>query len=357
MNDLRIWALPGLPEIRAGHDLAKAVVDAAQAYDRPLLAGDVVVVSSKIVAKAEGRLGDYPDRESAVAGETVRVVAHRRTPRGLTVISRSRSGPVLAAAGVDASNVPDGQVLPLPLDPDASARRLRSGLMALVGVPLGVVLSDTLGRPWREGQTDAAVGAAGIHVLDDLRGRTDREGRVLDVTVRALADELAAAADLVKGKVEGLPVAVVRGRPEIVGAEDGPGAAVLTREDRHDWFRLGTLEAVEEALGAAPGSVPAAPAGPVPWLVALERSVHLALGPARQAGLSLEGIAAEVAGDGAALLRHQGGLLDERHREARLAVATERLLTALQAHGHRAEAVHDVGADGAAVVRVAPAAD
>jgi coenzyme F420-0:L-glutamate ligase/coenzyme F420-1:gamma-L-glutamate ligase len=254
---VQVLPVPGLPEIAAGDDLAALLAAALDAAGTPLHDGDVLVVASKIVAKAEGRAvsgAGAAGRDAAVAGQSIRVVAERTTPRGVTRIVESRSGPVLAAAGVDASNLPAGTVLLLPADPDGSAGALRAGLRGLTGRRVAVVVSDTLGRPWRDGQTDVAIGAAGLTVTDDLRGERDGYGNLLEVTVRAVADELAAAADLVKGKLTGVPVAVVRGLDRLVTEDDGPGAASLLRGASGDWFRLGHVEAVRAALGAPPGS-------------------------------------------------------------------------------------------------------
>ncbi|MEE1929321.1 coenzyme F420-0:L-glutamate ligase [Streptomyces sp. TRM 70351] len=248
----RVWALPGIPEVAPGDDLVRLVAEAATRPGLPGLAdGDVVVVTSKIVSKAEGRVVRAADREAAIDAETVRVVARRGPAR----IVESRHGFVMAAAGVDASNTPAGTVLLLPEDPDGSARRLRDGLRAALGVEVGVVVTDTFGRPWREGQTDVAIGAAGLRVLADLRGGTDAHGNPLGVTVTAVADELAGAGELVKGKADGLPVAVVRGLPQHVrelapddGDEPDTGARALVRAARNDMFRLGASEAVREAV-------------------------------------------------------------------------------------------------------------
>ncbi|MFJ2025370.1 coenzyme F420-0:L-glutamate ligase [Streptomyces sp. NPDC087897] len=237
----RVWALRGMPEVRAGDDLAKLIA----AADPGLVDGDVLLVTSKIVSKAEGRIVEAADREAAIDAETVRVVARRGTLR----IVENRQGLVMAAAGVDASNTPAGTVLLLPEDPDASARTVREGLRDALGVDVGVVVTDTSGRPWRTGLTDVAIGAAGVRVLDDLRGGTDAHGNPLSATVVATADELAAAGDLVKGKAEGLPVAVVRGLPHVAAAgDDEPGARALVRGAADDMFRLGTSEAVREAV-------------------------------------------------------------------------------------------------------------
>lgn len=235
----RVWALPGLPEVRPGDDIAKLIA----AGEPGLVDGDVLLVTSKIVSKAEGRIVEAGDREAAVDAETVRVVARR----GALRIVENRQGLVMAAAGVDASNTPAGTVLLLPEDPDTSASRIREGLRDALGVEVGVVITDTFGRPWRAGLTDVAIGAAGVRVLDDLRGGSDAHGNRLDATVVATADELAAAGDLVKGKAAGLPVAVVRGLGHVV-ADGTDGARALVRPAADDMFRLGTSEAVREAV-------------------------------------------------------------------------------------------------------------
>ncbi|WP_217228566.1 coenzyme F420-0:L-glutamate ligase [Streptomyces anulatus] len=237
----QVWAVGGMPEVRAGDDLAKLIAAAGPG----LVDGDILLVTSKIVSKAEGRVLRAADREAAIDAETVRVVARRGPLR----IVENRQGLVMAAAGVDASNTPAGTVLLLPEDSDASARAIRDGLRDALGVEVGVVVTDTFGRPWRNGLTDVAIGAAGVRVLDDLRGGTDTYGNPLSATIVATADELAAAGDLVKGKAEGLPVAVVRGLPHVVsGDDDSPGARALVRSAADDMFRLGTSEAVREAV-------------------------------------------------------------------------------------------------------------
>ncbi|WP_241267640.1 coenzyme F420-0:L-glutamate ligase [Streptomyces scabichelini] len=241
----RVWALSGLPEIREGDDLAKLIAGA----EPGLLDGDVLLVTSKIVSKAEGRLVEAVDREAAIDAETVRVVARR----GALRIVENRQGLVMAAAGVDASNTPAGTVLLLPEDPDASARAIRDGVRDALGVDVGVLVTDTFGRPWRTGLTDVAIGAAGVRVLDDLRGGSDAYGNPLSATVVATADELAAAGDLVKGKADGLPVAVVRGLAHTVTTstdedDDDEGTRAMVRGARDDMFRLGTSEAVREAV-------------------------------------------------------------------------------------------------------------
>ena len=235
-----IFAIDGLPEIHPGDDLAALLGDALEGT---LEDGDILVITSKIVSKAEGRIVEAADREAAITAETRRVVASREHAAGTTRIVETHTGLVMAAAGVDASNVPEGTVALLPVDPDASAQALATALRSRLGIELGVILSDTFGRPWRDGQTDVAIGAAGLRVVDDLRGSTDTQGRVLEVTVAAIADELAGAADLVKGKAAGRPVAVVRGLGRYVAGLDAPGAARLVRPAELDMFRLGSDEA------------------------------------------------------------------------------------------------------------------
>lgn len=251
------WAVPGIGEIAEGDDLATLIgdalhADAARHPERELQAGDILVVTSKIVSKAEGRAIAADDREHAIAAETVRVVATRAYDGGVTRIVENRQGVVGAAAGVDASNVADGHVLLLPEDPDASARRLCEVWRDRFGVDLGVIVSDTLGRAWRIGQTDIAIGAAGVLVVEDLRGHADAAGRPLVVTQPAVGDELAALGDLVKGKASGCPVAVVRGASRFVvaganaAAEPFTTARSLARTGPADMFRLGTDEALAE---------------------------------------------------------------------------------------------------------------
>lgn len=228
--------------MQPGDDLAALLATAVP----DLRDGDVLVVTSKIVSKAEGQ-GRSMAREDAIDAETVRVVASR----GNTRIVETRHGLVMAAAGVDASNVERGTVVLLPVDPDASARRLRAALAERLGVRVAVIVSDTMGRPWREGLVDVAIGCAGLHPVDDLRGQTDAFGNELGMTVTAIADELAAAGELVKGKLDGVPVALIRGAGAWVGIEDGPGSRALVRSAENDMFRLGTAEAIEAGQHAA----------------------------------------------------------------------------------------------------------
>lgn len=241
---LEAWAVEGLPEFRPGDDLAAAI---AAAVGAELRDGDILAVTSKVVSKVEGRIRPAAEREAAIEEETVRVVA----TRGDTRIVENRWGQVMAAAGVDASNTADGEILLLPADPDASARALCVAVRATTGARVGVVITDTFGRAWREGQTDVAIGAAGVRVLDDLRGSRDAAGRELLVTQPAVGDEIAAAADLVKGKSAGTPVAVLRGLGHLVtGDLDPRGAQPLIRPADQDLFRSGSREAFEAGVEA-----------------------------------------------------------------------------------------------------------
>ncbi|MCV2396044.1 coenzyme F420-0:L-glutamate ligase [Actinotalea sp. M2MS4P-6] len=244
---LTVWAPDGLPEIRPGDDLGAMVADLLAG---DLEDGDIVLVTSKVVSKAEGRVLAAEDREQAITDQTVRVVATREHARGVLRIVENPQGLVMAAAGVDASNTPEGTVLLLPEDPDASARGLRAALRGRTGLTLAVVVTDTAGRAWRDGLVDIAIGAAGLAVTDDLRGTVDSHGRRLDVTVTAVADEVAAASELVRGKATGRPVAVLRGLAQHVTEDDGPGARALVRTGPDDLFRLGTREARDEGFDA-----------------------------------------------------------------------------------------------------------
>jgi coenzyme F420-0:L-glutamate ligase/coenzyme F420-1:gamma-L-glutamate ligase len=272
MSELTVRPVTGIGDVEPGADLAALLAAAA-----PWLAdGDVLVVTSKVVSKAEGRLVAVPPepgpdrekaREAAIDDETVRVVARR----GPTRIVQTRHGLVLAAAGVDESNVDRTHVVLLPEDPDASARTIRAGLRDRLGVDVAVIVSDTMGRPWRLGQTDVAIGAAGIGAVRDYRGEPDAHGNQLEVTQIAVVDELAAAADLVKGKADRVPAAVIRG---FRTASVGEGARALVRAAHEDMFSMGTAEARADGLRAAaqlPDAVPFG-AGDLPT-----RAVHRAL--------------------------------------------------------------------------------
>lgn len=240
MSRVVITAPDGAPEIERGADLAEIAVRLLRPID-----GDLVVVTSKAVAKAEGR-AVAADRERVIEAETVRVVA---TTRGTRIV-RNRLGLTLAAAGVDASNVRTGLVVALPLDPDGSARALRRRIRELARVSVGVVVTDTAGRAWRLGQTDICIGAAGIRVLESYAGRVDAYGNALAVTAPAIADEVAGAAELAQGKLTGRPFALVRGLAHHVSAADGPGAGALIRNEAEDLFGFGSREAVIRAFAA-----------------------------------------------------------------------------------------------------------
>ena len=249
---ITVFAPDGAGEVLAGTDLADLVLQTVGDSEQgPLQDGDVVVVTSKVLSKAAGLTRPGTDREAAVEEQTVHTVARR----GPTRIVRTRHGLTLAAAGVDASNVTAGTVLVLPADPDADAAALLATLTARTGLALAVVISDTAGRAWREGQTDQAIGAAGLRVLERYAGRRDGYGNELQVTETAVADEVAGAADLVKGKLRGRPVAVVRGLAHLVQAPGGTDgtAADLVRDPAQDLFSRGAREAVLLAALRATG--------------------------------------------------------------------------------------------------------
>ncbi|RFA22395.1 coenzyme F420-0:L-glutamate ligase [Subtercola boreus] len=267
MTELHAYALGGMREVVAGDRLDELIAAALAEQGLQVRDGDILVVTSKIVSKAEGRTVRADDREAAITDETVRVVATRAHPGGVTRIVENRLGIVQAAAGVDASNTPVGTVLLLPVDPDASARQLAAHLRERLGVRVGILISDTLGRAWREGQTDQAIGSAGVRVVDDLRGGVDTFGQTLEVTQMAVADEIASAADLVKGKASGMPVALLRGLSHLVVETLETPARALTRTGPTDMFRLGSDEA--HAEGHAEGYAEGFEAGYLAGLAAM----------------------------------------------------------------------------------------
>lgn len=247
---MQVIALTGLPRISAGDDIAELITKSSVEFpdaSTALRDGDIVVITSKIVSKAEGRIVAAAHRDDLIDSESVRTVATKVHARGTTRIVETRHGLIMAAAGIDASNVDEGTVVLLPVDPDASARAIRARLCDLTGLRLGIIVTDTMGRAWRDGLTDNAIGVAGVSPLDDHTGTPDEYGRILEMTVIAVADEIASAADLVKGKSAGNPIAIVRGMEQFVTADDGPGARVLIRAASEDLFGLGTAEAI--ALG------------------------------------------------------------------------------------------------------------
>lgn len=250
---VEVVPLQGLPEIQPGDRLGELLAGAIRASGEGLTAEDVVVVSQKVVSKAEGRRVDLAGIE---AGERALELAARlgRDPRLVELILREstdlvraerevlivegRAGWIAANAGIDASNVPGSDLVTLlPVDSDESARRLRAELRATAGAAPAVVVADSFGRPWRLGQVDVAIGCAGLLPLDDWRGRLDRHGAELTATAIAVADEVAAAADLARGKDEGVPATIVRGLGRFVTPDDGPGAAALRRPREEDLFR------------------------------------------------------------------------------------------------------------------------
>ncbi|ONI85951.1 coenzyme F420-0:L-glutamate ligase [Actinosynnema sp. ALI-1.44] len=247
-GNITVMGVTGLPEFRPGDDLAGAIADAAPWLEN----GDIVVVTSKVVSKVEGRLVTVPsdaeerdtERRRLVEAEAVRVIARKNR----TLITENKLGIVQAASGIDASNVAGDELALLPEDPDASAAALRAGLRERLGADVAVLITDTMGRAWRVGQTDAAIGSSGLRVLHKYAGQVDRQGNELVVTEVAVADELAGAADLVKGKTGGMPVAVVRG---FAVTDDGSTARDLVRATEEDLFRLGTEEALAQGRAEA----------------------------------------------------------------------------------------------------------
>ena len=254
---LQVVCIPGLPVIKEDDDLAQLIVDGAVSITWPdgstgVADGDIFVVTSKIVSKSEGRVVAATSRDELIDSESVRTLATKVTEKNTTRIVETAHGLVMAAAGIDASNVDAGFVVLLPLDPDASASVLRTAIEHRLGVRIAVIITDTMGRAWRNGLTDNAIGVAGLDALDDHTGRQDAHGRTLEMTVVATADEIASAADLVKGKSRSMPVAIVRGLSSVVTDTDGPGARSLVRPRADDLFWLGTNEAIAEGRRSAP---------------------------------------------------------------------------------------------------------
>ena len=242
--------ISGLPEFVAGDDIAAISAPSLATVRWPdgscgVAPGDVIVVTSKIVSKAEGRVLPAESREALIADEATAILASRQHAGGSTQIVRTRHGFVLAAAGIDMSNAPTGTALLLPLDPDASAASLRANFQRLLNIDdLGVVITDSAGRAWREGVTDIALGSAGVHPLLDLRGTEDADGRTLEATVVAIVDEIAAASELVRPKADAVPVAIVRGVRQT--SPDAAPAGVLIRSPADDLFSMGTAEALAQ---------------------------------------------------------------------------------------------------------------
>lgn len=332
---LTVLPVVGIPDVVPGDDLA-ALVTAAAPW---IVDGDVLVVTSKIVSKAEGNLApiprdDGPEREAAkaavLAGEASRVVA----VRGPTRIVATHHGFVMAAGGIDESNVDRDHLVLLPKDPDASARSLRSDLRTRFGLDVVVIVSDTMGRPWRNGLTDVALGVAGMDPILDYRGELDAYGNELHITQMSPVDELCGAAELVKGKYDQVPVAVVRGL-SITGTPDGPGASVLIRSADTDMFSLGTAEARADGLRMATrldGFVP-----PTPPTGSLDAAVDRAIA---------------AAGDDATWTR-DGTVLTPTARSVRAAASVHILRCSLAADGYPTSWLeHDGAALGVVVVTV-----
>ncbi len=239
---LQLIPITGIGEVRPGDILAQLILEAARGEGGPgLLDGDVLVVTQKVVSKAEGRLvaidPDVPaDHKRLVLDEAVRVVRRRISPRGELLITETKHGFVCANSGIDLSNVEKGYAALLPLDSDRSARRIRDGVRGRGGVTVGVIISDTFGRAWRKGLTDVAIGCAGIAGVNDLRGTVDAQGRVLEVTEVCVADELAGAADLVMGKATGIAAAIVRG-VDPNWLRESSVAVEIVRPPHEDLFR------------------------------------------------------------------------------------------------------------------------
>jgi coenzyme F420-0:L-glutamate ligase/coenzyme F420-1:gamma-L-glutamate ligase len=375
LSPVTLSPLLGFPEVREGDDIAGLLLTALQRNKIQLIDGDVLVVSSKVVSKALGLRAPAGEQEEVVLSQTVRVVAERMTPSGVTRIVESAAGPVMTAAGVDASNTADESiVLLLPGDPDGVAGQIRNGVqtgwLALSGFDIrtGLILSDTAGRPWRNGQTDFALGSSGLQVVDDLRGSADANGRLLSVTERCVADEIASAADLVKGKSAGIPAAHLRGLGQYVrdgkapdtdarhgdpqpsdarqrvvqlagveqrGVRDGdirhrspgPGAKDLIRTGPQDWFGYGMFEAVRAALGVQPGTTLAFEVG-IPFIVR-EDDATRAMRALRVALLTCPDADATVAGDTISLVAPDDFTLGVAAARTEVALRGEGLTAAL----------------------------
>jgi coenzyme F420-0:L-glutamate ligase/coenzyme F420-1:gamma-L-glutamate ligase len=232
MSRISIFGIPGLPELEPGDDLAAMIVDAISGEGLELADNDILVITHKVVSKQEGRIVEIPTEEAyraVIAEESVSIIRRR----GDLVIAQTRHGFICANAGVDRSNVAAGYALLLPIDPDRSAHRLRTLIARATGADIGVVITDTFGRPWRRGLVDVAIGVSGVTAIVDLKGTTDTHGNELNVTEVNVVDEIAAAADLVMGKATGIPVAIVRGL-----AVSGDGRATdIVRPATEDLFR------------------------------------------------------------------------------------------------------------------------
>jgi coenzyme F420-0:L-glutamate ligase/coenzyme F420-1:gamma-L-glutamate ligase len=360
-SPVTLTPLLGLPEVREGDDIAQLLLNVLQHNEIQLVDGDILVVSSKVVSKAMGLRAPAAEQADVVLSQSVRIVAERMTPSGVTRIVECAAGPVMTAAGVDASNTADPSiVLLLPSDPDSVTAQIRDAVQtgwrvrSGIDVLTGVILSDTAGRPWRNGQTDFALGASGIQVIDDLRGSADANGRLLFVTERCIADEIAAAADLVKGKAAGIAAAHVRGLGRYVPGSDLPGSDIpggdvrksdvqenetnrgardLVRTGPQDWFGFGMAEAVRAALGVQPGSATASEVG-IPFITR-EDAATRAMRALRVALLTCPDAVARVDGDTISLVARDDFTLGVATARAEVALRGEGLaadLTRVRAH-------------------------
>jgi coenzyme F420-0:L-glutamate ligase / coenzyme F420-1:gamma-L-glutamate ligase len=244
VEGISLLPIIGIPEVRPGDVLAELIIAAStdEATGQTTLRdGDVIVVTQKVVSKAEGRLvpvdPDKPDdHKRLVLDEAVRVIRRRKSPKGELLVTQTKHGFVCANSGVDLSNVEMGHAALLPLDSDRSARRIRDGIRGRLGISVGVVISDTFGRTWRRGLTDVAIGCAGVAAVNDLRGTVDAQGRELQVTEICVADEIASAAEMVMGKADGIAAAIVRGVPGS-WLREGSVAGEIVRHPSEDLFR------------------------------------------------------------------------------------------------------------------------
>lgn len=356
---LTAYAIAGIEAVRPGADLLALLCQAIDRNRIEIKDGDVLVVASKVVAKAEGRLRPVRTRaefEELVAEHSTGTVAARSFNaagrRAEVRVARTRSGTVQAAAGLDRSNA-DGQVVLHPADPDRAAQALRAGFERYFGVQVAVVVSDSTSRPWRRGVFDFALGVAGLRGLDSQRGLPDDSGRIQRVTERAVADEIASAADLVKGSARGLPLAVVRGMGEHLD-QAAPGAQDLNRPVAEDWFRAGHVEAVHAALESAGlAHPPMSASGDDDILTRVSRALAVARGRAgRTPGQDYWRL--RVDGAGARILIQRSGTPGLSQAgghplvEAALGLGSlvERLHTALHAESLRARVRYDSAEDG-----------
>lgn len=240
MNSIELLPILGIPQVQPGDNLAEQIIEAATP-NPGLRAGDVIVVTQKVVSKAEGRLVPVDpeiedDHKKYVLAESVRILRRRPTPRGELIISETTHGFVCANAGIDLSNIDMGLAALLPVDPDRSARKIRDGIKGRLGISVGVIISDTFGRAWRKGLTDVAIGCAGVAAVIDLRGTVDSQGRELHVTEVCVADELAGAAELVMGKAANVAAAIVRG-VDPAWMREGSVRSEIVRSPNDDLFR------------------------------------------------------------------------------------------------------------------------